>query len=128
MKKFFRFILNYGQILVGFLLLLYLRSRGLDISNINDLGLLLAATSTMSIIAGFLNRISDDWAGFTVVAVMIYALVYILKMKFFMIGIPASIALICVFYIPSGMNLERIKQNAQKKENTIDITDKQNKK
>lgn len=117
MKKFFKFILNYGQILVGFLLLLYLRSRGLDISNINDLGLLLAATSTMSIIAGFLNRISDDWAGFTVVAIMIYTLVEILKMKFLVIGFPAAIALICVFYIPSGMNLERIKQNAQKKEN-----------
>lgn len=117
MKNFFKFILNYGQILVAFLLLLYLRSRGLDISNINDLGLILAATSTMSIIAGFLNRISDDWAGLTVVAIMIYTLVYILKMKFLVIGFPAAIGLICVFYVPSGMNLERIKQNAQKKEN-----------
>ena len=45
---------------------------------------------------------------------MIYALIIVLKSKFFLVGIPAAIGLIAVFYIPSGMNMERIKANKEK--------------
>ncbi len=114
MKKVLRLILDYAQIIVAFFVLQYLRIRGLDTSNINDLGLILALPTTMAIVAGFLNRISDDWAGFTVVAIMIYTLIIMLKMKYFMIGIPASLGLICLFYFPSGMNMERLKANKEK--------------
>ncbi len=114
MKKVLRLILDYAQIIVAFFVLQYLRIRGLDTSNINDLGLILALPTTMAIVAGFLNRISDDWAGFTVVAIMIYTLIIMLKIKYFMIGIPASLGLICLFYFPSGMNMERLKANKEK--------------
>ncbi|MBQ7257861.1 MAG: hypothetical protein IJS60_09250 [Abditibacteriota bacterium] len=114
MKKVLRIILDYAQIIIAFFVLQYLRIRGLDTNNINDLGLILALPTTMAIVAGFLNRISDDWAGFTVVAIMIYTLIIMLKMKYFMIGIPASLGLICLFYFPSGMNMERLKANREK--------------
>ena len=117
MKKLFKNILNYVQIAVGIFIFIYLKGKGLDTNNINDLGLILAVPSTYCIIVGFLNRFSDDWAGFTVVAIMIYSLIIMLKMKFFMIGIPAMLGLVCVFYFPSGMNLDRIKANKEKKEN-----------
>lgn len=114
MKKIGIAILDYGQIIAAFMLLQYLRIRGLDVTELNDLGLVLASTSVMSIIAGYMNRICHDWAGLTVVAIMIYTLVVILKMKFLVIGIPAALALVCVFYFPSGMNMERLKANREK--------------
>lgn len=86
-------------------------------TDLNDLGLVLASTCTMCIAAGFLNRISDDWAGFSVTAIMIYALAIFMKSKFLLVGIPAMLGLIVVFYIPSGMNLERLKANMEKEEN-----------
>ncbi|MBQ0106192.1 MAG: hypothetical protein KBT47_09220 [Armatimonadetes bacterium] len=116
MKKIGIAILDYGQIIAAFMLLQYLRIRGLDVTELNDLGLVLASTSVMSISAGYMNRICHDWAGLTVVAIMIYTLVVILKMKFLVIGIPAALALICVFYFPSGMNMERLKANREKQD------------
>ena len=116
MKKFGILILDYAQVIIAFFLMQYLRIQEIDISVLNELGLLLALTSTACIAAGYINRIAHDWSGFSVVAIMIYALIIVLKSKFFLVGIPAAIGLIAVFYIPSGMNMERLKANRIKAE------------
>ena len=114
MKKIGILILNYAQIIGAFFLMQYLKVMDLDITDLNDLGLILASTAFVSIIAGFLNRISDDWAGFSVVAIMIYALIVTLKSKYLLVGLPASMGLVVMFYLPSGMNMERLKNNREK--------------
>ena len=124
MKNIGKTLLNYAQIIVAFLVVVYLRSMNPNPSVLNDLGYILAIPTTTCIVAGFLNRISDDWAGFTVVAIMIYALVIFLKMKFLVIGFPAALGLICVFYFPSGMNMERIRVNREKELNNINNENK----
>ena len=111
-----RSFLNYAQVIGAVAVLAVIRGLGLNITVLNDMGLLIAIVVTYSIVLGFLNRFSDDWAGFSGIAILIYILLALLKIKFFLVGLPVTLAMIVVFYLLSGMNLDRIKSKSKTEE------------
>ena len=121
-----RSFLNYAQVIGAVAVLVVIRGLGLNVTILNNLGLLIAIVITYSIILGFLNRFSDDWAGFSGIAILIYILLALLKMKFFLVGLPVTLAMVVVFYLLSGMNLDRM--NSKGKVEEIDKTEKTEKK
>jgi len=117
-----RSFLNYAQVIGAVAVLVVIRGLGLNVTVLNELGLLIAIVITYSIILGFLNRFSDDWAGFSGIAILIYILLALLKIKFFLIGLPVTLAMVVVFYLLSGMNLDRM--NSKDKIEEVDKTEK----